>query len=363
MLPDVVQLRLSGWIASVGAVALASLGAGAAFGRSERADVVMVYLLGIVLVSLRFGYGPSLLATVLSVLAFNFLFVPPYYTLLVADLHHITTFAVMFLVAVVISGLTQRVRTQAEQRAKLAAETEDARVLVEAERLRSALLSSVSHDLRTPLAVITGSASTLVQDGERLDEPTRRDLAQTIFEEADRLNRLIRNLLDMTRLESGTVKIKKEWQPLEEVVGAALDRSESKLEAHRVDVRLPPDLPLVPLDGVLLEQLLINLLENAAKYTSPSEPIEILATAGEHEVVVEVADRGPGIPAGDEKRIFEKFQRAAREGETGGFGLGLAICRAIIAAHGGRLWVENRKGGGASFKFSIPIAGEAPTVT
>ncbi len=172
------------------------------------------------------------------------------------------------------------------------------------------------------------------------------------------MNRLIRNLLDMTRLESGAVKVKKEWLPLEELVGAALNRVDSRLTGREVHVDLLRELPLVPCDAVLIEQVLINLLENAAKYSSG--PIDITATVRGTEVVVEVADRGPGIVAGQELRIFDKFQRAGREGNPEGVGLGLTICRAIVSAHGGRIWVQNRAGGGASFQFALPIDGEAP---
>jgi two-component system sensor histidine kinase KdpD len=244
------------------------------------------------------------------------------------------------------------------ERAMLADETGKARREIEAEQLRSSLLSSVSHDLRTPLAVITGSTSTLVHGGAGLDEATRQDLLKTVLEEAEHLNRLIRNLLDMTRLESGTVKVKKEWLPLEELVGAALDRVDSRLTGREVHVALPRDLPLVPCDAVLVEQALINLLENAAKYSTG--PIDVTAAFRGTEVVVEVADRGPGIAAGQESRIFDKFQRAGREGNPEGVGLGLTICRAIVSAHGGRIWVQNRPGGGAWFQFALPIEGEAP---
>jgi len=212
--------------------------------------------------------------------------------------------------------------------------------------------------LRTPLAVITGSASTLLQDGASISESTRHDLLTTVLEEAERLNRLIRNLLDMTRLESGAVKVKKEWLPLEELVGSALGRLEARLAGRDVHVELPRDLPLVPCDAVLIEQTLINLLENAAKYSTGQ--VDITAAVRGAEVVVEVADRGPGIPPGEETRVFEKFHRAAREGSAEGVGLGLTICRAIVSAHGGRIWVQNRPGGGASFQFALPIEGEAP---
>ncbi|HEX4354660.1 MAG TPA: ATP-binding protein, partial [Polyangiales bacterium] len=247
----------------------------------------------------------------------------------------------------------------AMERAKLAEETEKARLQVETEQLRNALLSSVSHDLRTPLAVITGAASTLVESGARVDEAERADLTETILEEAERLNRLIRNLLDMTRLESGAVKVKKDWMSLEEVVGTALNRVDGRIAKRDVKVELPT-LPLMPFDGLLVEQVLINLLENALKYSQGA--IEIGAKLGEREIEVQVSDRGPGIPAGEELRVFDKFHRAVREHSPGGVGLGLAICRAIITAHGGKIWVARRVGGGASFHFTLPLEGEPPSV-
>jgi two-component system, OmpR family, sensor histidine kinase KdpD len=468
-----------------------------AFGRDQLPDVVMIYLLGIMLVSSRLAFGASLFAAFLSVAAFDFFFVPPYLTFAVADLRHATTFIVMFVVAVVISGLTQRIRNQAlsaqerelrtaalyalsrelaaaqglekvvlaaarqlesafncgvsvsmpdanavlsriyasptvgassereasicqwvwanqreaglgtttlpggaalylplvgstgivgvlgltpatpetlsqhtqrrqvdafasqtalaMERAKLAQEAATARSEMEAEQLRNSLLSSVSHDLRTPLAVITGATSTLLQGERTIDDATRRDLLNTVLEEAERLNRLIRNLLDMTRLESGTLRVHKEWLSLEEMVGSALSHLDARLGAREVRVELPKALPLVPGDAVLLEQVLINLLENAAKYSN--EAIEIRAEALPGEVLVEVNDRGAGIPAGEEERIFDKFHRSARAGAREGVGLGLTICRAIATAHGGKVWANNRPDGGASFRFTLPLVG------
>jgi two-component system sensor histidine kinase KdpD len=173
------------------------------------------------------------------------------------------------------------------------------------------------------------------------------------------LDRLLKNLLDMMRIEAGAVHLNKEWHPLEEVVGAALARLEERLRSHTVYTRFPADLPMVRIDGVLLEQVLINLLENAAKYAPAGSTIELSASAGDHEVVVEVADRGQGIPTDEEVRIFDKFYRAKPTRE-GGVGLGLTICRGIIEAHGGRIWAENRSGGGAVFRFAIPLSDEQP---
>jgi two-component system sensor histidine kinase KdpD len=464
------------------------------FGPEQLPDVVMIYLLGILFVSSRQGLGPSLVASVASVAAVDFFFVPPYLTLAVADFRHTVTFLVMLLVGVVVSVLAERVRSQAAaaaqresttralyelereltaapgsrrvidvgarelakildtevtlfmpgpdgqvsaihsthpgdgverevsiaqwvwghqkeaglgtdtlpsstslyvplvgsagivgvlglrprsgeqfesiherrrvdtfaarvasalERAMLAEQTERARSEMEAEQLRSTLLSSVSHDLRTPLAVITGSASTLLQAPAEVEAATRQELTKNILDEAERLNRLIGNLLDMTRIESGAVRVRKEPQSCEEVVGAALHRLESRLAAREVEVEIPVDLPLVPFDAVLIEQVLINLLENALKYGDGA--IEIRASKAHAEVVIEVSDRGPGIPAGQESRIFEKFQRAAGASGPSGVGLGLTICRAIVAAHGGRIWARNRENGGATISFTLPM--------
>jgi len=244
------------------------------------------------------------------------------------------------------------------ERAVLAEEAQAAQLRVQGERLRNSLLSSVSHDLRTPLAVITGSASTLLESGSALEAAVRRDLLQTIRVEAERLNRLVQNLLEMTRLEAG-VEVRKEWHSIEEVVGAALSRLELILGDRPVHTDIAKDLPLVPMDDVLVEQVLINLLENAAKYTPAGTAMDVRAWAEDDRVMVEVADRGPGLAAGDESRIFEKFYRGAAP-DSRGAGLGLAICRAIVEAHGGRIWAQNRPDGGAAFRFFLPIEGEPP---
>jgi two-component system sensor histidine kinase KdpD len=486
-----------GYFAGFLAITLATALAWYGFGQSKLADVVMVYLLGIVLVSMRFGYGPSLVAAVLGVIAFDFFFIPPYFSITVTDLSHTITFGVMFVVAVIMSNLTTRIRNQADaargrerrtaslysvsrelgmaqsrdalleaaakhlgevfaakvvvllpgergvletalaqpgtlapddkdlgvaewvwlhqrpggattdtlplaralfvplkgsrgrvgvlalylsdrtrladpddrqlletfcgliasalERAQLAEEARRARMRAETEQLRNSLLSSVSHDLRTPLGVVTGATSALLDKNGPRDEQARQELLRTAHEEALRLNRLVRNLLDMTRLEAGALRVHKELQPLEEVVGAALDRMEDRLRGRSVEIQLPPDLPLVSFDPVLIEQVLINLLENATKYTPAGSPIDISARTSDGEVEVEVADRGPGVLPQDAERIFEKFYRA-KESEGGGVGLGLTICRGIASAHGGRIWVEERAGGGSAFRFTLPVS-------
>lgn len=246
------------------------------------------------------------------------------------------------------------------ERAHLAEEAERVRLQVETEQLRSSLLSSVSHDLRTPLASITGAASGLLDDDGSLAPQARRELAQLAYEEAERLNRLVGNLLDMTRLEAG-VRIEKEWQSLEEVIGIALNRLDARLHDHPLMISLPPDLPLIACDSLLIEQVLVNLVENAIKYTPAGTPIEIAVQTENHGVRVEVADHGPGLPPGTEQRVFDKFYRAQPDSVRGA-GLGLAICEGIIKAHGGRIWAENRPEGGAVFRFALPIEGEPPEV-
>jgi two-component system sensor histidine kinase KdpD len=245
------------------------------------------------------------------------------------------------------------------ERLALAERSRASEVEVEAERLRTALLSSLSHDMRTPLASIEGAASTLLQESEP-GAPARRELASTIVQESHRMSRLVANLLDMIRVESGSLQVHKEWQLLADVVGVALLRVDDQLRDHPVATSFPPDLPLVPMDEILLEQVFVNLLENAARHTPPGTPIELGAEARTGEVVAWVADRGPGIPPGQEETIFRKFHRAGST--AGGIGLGLTICRGIVTAHGGRIWAEARPGGGALIRFSLPITGTPPAL-
>jgi two-component system, OmpR family, sensor histidine kinase KdpD len=241
------------------------------------------------------------------------------------------------------------------ERDRLAEEARAATLRARTEEMRSSLLSAVSHDLRTPLAAITGAGTSLRDDAE-LPDDTRRELLDTICEEAERLERLVANLLDMTRLESGALSVKREWVPVEEIVGSALTRLERRLVGREVTTDVDPGLPLLQGDPVLLEQLLVNLLENALKYTPAGSPIDVGAHASATAVTLEVADRGPGIDPAIASRVFDKFVRTG----TSGVGLGLAICRGIAQAHGGSIAVAARDGGGAVFTVSLPRGGEPP---
>lgn len=467
------------------------------------ANLIMMYLIAVIVIAILWGRGPSVLASVLSVAAFDFFFVPPYFSFAVSDIQYLLTFAVMLVAALVISNLAVRLHQQAElaryrerrtgvlyamsrdlathrgtgmlaqlaakhlrdvfdaqvaifladaekrvqlqrgellffeldpkeagvaqwvfdhseragvgtdtlpgasalylplvgsagaigvvavrskdsgflldpeqlhlleslvnqvalaiERTCLSEEAQNARVRAETERMRNAILSSVSHDLRTPLATITGAASSLAEEQRELDPAARRELSRSIYREANRLDRLLKNLLDMMRIEAGAVQLSREWHPMDEVVGAALARLEGRLHDHTVSTAFPADLPLVLVDGVLLEQVVINLVENAMKYAPSGSTIDVSASAIGREIVVEVADRGPGIPSGEEARIFDKFYRG-RLAREGGVGLGLTICRGIVEAHGGRIWAENHSGGGALFRFSIPLPEQQPPV-
>ncbi|HZU82921.1 MAG TPA: DUF4118 domain-containing protein [Polyangiaceae bacterium] len=244
------------------------------------------------------------------------------------------------------------------ERARLAEDEQRSQLEIQRERLRSALLSSVSHDLRTPLAVMKGTVTALIQSHDEMPRARRLEYLETLSDEASHLNLLVDNLLNVTSLEAGALRVRKEWQPLEETIGVALNRLEGDLQGRAIEIAIQPEASLVPFDARLIEQVFINLVENAAKYTPAGSPIEIRANAIEAGVDIQVADRGPGVPAGREERIFEKFERAAQS--PSGMGLGLTICRGIVTVHGGRIWCEPRPGGGSAFHFVLPRPDEAP---
>lgn len=468
---------------------------------AEPANMVMVYMVGVVAVAVRFGRGPALLATLLSALCFNYLFVAPYYEFKLTGEQQLITFAVIMLTGLIISTQNSRLRMQAssargrekntsalfamsrelsatrgkiplaqvaakhiadafdsdiylwlpdhkgllqtvvaesetegensdpvreesvanwcfahKQNAGLGTDTlpsakalyiplvgsngvvgvigamphepdmaaypsekvelleafanitasaleramaadlvEKTIVEAESEKLRNILLSSVSHDLRTPLATITGAASTLLLEGAKITQEFRTELVRTIHEEGARLARMVTNLLDVSSLESGSVKLNKELYFIEDLIGSALMRVEGKLSQHKVAMNVEGGLPLLRMDGLLIEQVLVNLLENVAEYTPQGTQVTISAHIIKPDVHISVADTGPGIPAGDEERIFDKFYAAHSRGEHKAGGLGLAICRGIIHAHGGRIWAGNAPEGGAVLTFTLPI--------
>jgi two-component system sensor histidine kinase KdpD len=243
----------------------------------------------------------------------------------------------------------------AVERDELRRAAHDSAYAAQEERLRNSLLSSISHDLRTPLAVMGASASSLLQGNSQLSEGTAREAVQTIHDEAQQMTHMVNNILDMTRLEAGSVQLDLQSYHLEEIVGAVLERLKDQFGQRAVSIDIPRDLPMLYVDGALFEKVLINLLENAAKYTPAHTHIEVLASLRDHQIEIQVLDDGPGIPEGSELQVFAKFYRAHAEGSVTGTGLGLAICSAIIEAHGGRIWVENRADGGAIFSLVLPL--------
>jgi two-component system sensor histidine kinase KdpD len=251
----------------------------------------------------------------------------------------------------------------AVERHVLAEQAEKILMQIETERLRGSLLSSVSHDLRTPLAVIAGASSTLLEKNRPKDLEAQRDLLYSIYDEAERMTRLVDNVLHITRLESGAMVLSKQAQPLEEVLSSVLIHMEKTLQDRPLNMQFADTLPMVQFDGIMIEQVLANLLDNAVKYTPAGSPIDIIVGIEDKEAVIEIADRGPGLKHGEEQLIFKKFVRGSAGGSEArrGAGLGLAICRAIIQAHGGRIWAANRPDGGARFLFTLPVGEETPT--
>jgi two-component system sensor histidine kinase KdpD len=244
--------------------------------------------------------------------------------------------------------------SQAFTRVRLVEQARSTQLQFETEQLRNSLLSSISHDLRTPLATIVGSASALVEEDKALTLEDKLDLSQAIYDEAQRMSCLINNILDMARLDAGAIELKREWHPLDELIGSVLTRLQKRLEGRAVTVKLPAGMPMIFADATMIEQVLVNLLENACRYTPAGSPVEISAELSNYAIEIAVADRGFGIPKGREQRLFEKFYRLRHESAQSGVGLGLAICRAIVEAHGGTIQAQNRSTGGAIFSLMIP---------
>lgn len=309
-------------------------------------DLAMVYLLGVVIAATYLPWHTSVTSAVLSLFCFDFFFVPPVFTFQFADKQNLLTGLILLAVGVITSALASARRGQTKAAAEAA-------MIAREEQLRSSLLASISHDLRTPLAVIAGSASTLFENRDRLTRQEQDELLNTLFEGARRMSVDVSNVLDMTRLSAGPVKLNLQWYPLEELIGAAIEACKSKLASHPLAVSVPDDMPLVRVDGVLFEKLLVNLLENAAKHTVPGTRVTALVERTQSGVQVSVEDDGPGLPAELKERLFEKFERGRSEGETVGSGLGLAICRAIAQLHGMDISADNRLEGGARFVVCI----------
>jgi two-component system sensor histidine kinase KdpD len=332
---------------AVGAAVACTLAGRAISPPLDAVNVAMVYLLGVVVIAQRVGRGPAITCALLGVIAFDVLFVPPVGALRVEDAQYVVTFAIMLVVALVISELAERGRREGEARERLA-------VQAESERIRGTLLASISHDLRTPLAVLSGAASSLAQQWERLGEAERRALAATLDREVAAMAGHVGKVLQMTRLESGAAIPVRDWASIPEITAAVIERLGPRLARHRLVLDLPADLPLVRVDESLVEAAIANLLENAALHTPPGTVVHVRGRAGADSIEVTVEDFGGGVADGDLERVFAKFERGDMEA-GGGMGLGLAICRAIVALHGGRTWAERVPAGGMAFRFTLPL--------
>ena len=248
---------------------------------------------------------------------------------------------------------------QAIERVQLAEESRQMKLLQVAEKLQNALLNSISHDLRTPLVSITGALTSLDDQADSLNEENRRSLIVTAREEAERLNRLVGNLLSMTRIESGAIKLHCEPGDIQDVIGTALEQLGKRVADHQIKVNVPVDFPLVPMDFTLIVQVVVNLLENAVKYSPKGSVIEVSASLREDKVHLEIADRGVGIPREDLIRVFDKFYRVQRPESVSGTGLGLAISKGIIEAHHGDIQALVRQGGGVVVSVELPLQSPA----
>lgn len=355
-------------VTSVGArygAAVGLLGASstvaALFDRLEfRAEnLVLVYLPAVALAGAWLGRGPAIFTALGAVVAYNFGFTEPRYTLRVHDPGHLVTFAVLLGIGLFVSDLTARLRQRSREAELHGARAREASLRAEGARLRAALTSSLSHDLRTPLAVITGAGTSLVEAGDALPDDARRELLATIVDESERLARIVDDLLHLTRLSADRPAVRREWHVVEELVGSALHRCAAALAERPVALEVPPDLPLIAVDGVLVELALINLLDNAAKHSPQETPVTVRAEVADGRLALTVADRGPGVRDADKERIFEPFFRAS-SATARGTGLGLTICRSVAEVHGGAVVVLDRPGGGATFRLVLPLSGEPP---
>ena len=310
--------------------------------------ISLIFLLGVLLAGMVLNRGPVLLVAALSALSWNFLFIPPLFTLHIAKLEDALTFATYFIIAITVGSLT----AQLKAREHLAAQVQLAQ---ESERLRKTLLDCVSHELKTPLAAIGAASQELSRLAPNIQDPQMlKDLASEIRDGSRRLNRVVDNLLDMNRLESGVIRPKREWCDVRELLESAVDIERESIHGRDIRLDVPEEIPLALVDHTLIEQAVAKLLANAGSHTPARLPIEIDAEYTNDLLFISVSDRGPGIPIEATDRLFEKFYRGDNR-KTGGLGLGLSIARGLIEAHGGRLTAENRDGGGARFTIRLPV--------
>jgi two-component system sensor histidine kinase KdpD len=311
------------------------------------ANISLIYLLTVLVVAVLQGTGPSLLVSLISFLCFNFFLVKPLYTFHVADPRELIDLLVFFACASLTGQLASYARIQAER-------AQRSRTFEEADRLKTALLHAVSHDLRTPITIIKTSASNLLTFYATLPEPERVDMLRVIDNEADHLNKMVGNLLDISRLKAGALQMNLASNSLEEVAGDVAARVWQLTHQERIHICFPPDIPLVCFDYGLILQALSNLVENSLRYEPPDLKIDICGELVNAEMRIFVRNHGPNIAVEERESLFEPFYHGA----GGNIGLGLAIAKGIVEAHSGRLWIEDTPGGGATFVFSLPLIAE-----
>ena len=315
-------------------------------------SVALVYLLAVVLLALFLSRGPIILGATLTAFAWGYLDAPPRYTFHISSFYDKMMLATYFVVALTIGQLTSQLRAQREAEIK-------AKLLGESERLSRTLLNSVSHELRTPIAAIISAASGLRSSGQL--SVTQQKLASEIESASSRLNRVVQSLLSAARLQAGQIRPKLDWCDVSDLVRVTLGEVANLTVAHPVQVKVATGLPLVKLDFVLTEQALANLLVNAAMHTPPGTVIEVGARLDSAMLILEVSDRGPGVPLEELPNLFDLFHRAPGA-KPGGTGLGLAIVKGFVEAQGGRAEAANRADGGATFKLIMP-AGDPPDLS
>ena len=382
VLKALAHKQLLGYIVAIVVIGAATAVLKIFGGHINPTTVALAFLLIVLFVATAWGSKPAVLASLLAVACFNFFFLPPYGTFTIADPHNWIAFVAFLITAVTVGQLSSRARQQAEEAKAARQEIErlyhelqdtferssQAKALKQSERIKSALLDAVTHDLRTPLTAIKASATTLLDDQRSLKsganeallgEEGRQEMLEVIDEEADRLDRFIGGLMELARIDAGKMQLRRQWSSLDGIIMAAMKRAEPRTRLHRIELWLDDELPSLNVDEAALVEVIYVLVDNAAKYSAPGSVIKVAAKPGDDNTVrVIVEDQGPGIPAELRERVFDKFFRAMREGDQGkpaGTGMGLAIARGIVEAHGGHIWIEDgSEGHGAKFVVALP---------
>ncbi|MDD5195379.1 MAG: DUF4118 domain-containing protein [Candidatus Omnitrophica bacterium] len=350
--PEKFLEKLKPYFKSLGLVALVTLAGELIHRRFEPTNLVMLYLLTVVISASFWGRGPATFTSLIGVLIFDFVFIPPRFTLSVDDAQYILTFAGLFIVGIVISELTNATRQRAIESNQRQTQLE---LLKAKEKLQVAILNSLSHDLRTPLTSVTGALSSLLND--TLNNSRQTELITTAFEEASRLNRFVENLLDMAKIEAGALHTIEASCEIRDVIGVALEHFKGELEKRDVRITIPTDLPDIKMDFVLMVKVITNIVDNALKYSHENSRLDISAENQVDYVLISIKDEGIGIPENELTCVFNKFYRTKKTETIQGTGLGLSICKGIVETHKGKIWLDNNKQRGITVFVKLPFSG------